>query len=176
MEAEIIERLRTRFDTLDGNGNGFLEKDDFDDEVTRIVSVTGVAAGAPRAQLLRDAYRAYWWAMLDRLDKDGDGRISFEEYAEIVHAVDDFKSFAKARADAVDRFTDFDGDGWIERDDYLAVMVAARFDPAAAGAAYDALVPDQAGKVRAGRYADLIMEFYDTIGKAGAAQLLVPPQ
>lgn len=174
MDPELTERLRMRFQTLDGNSNGYLEGGDFESEVDRIVAATGAPGDSPRAQLLREAYRTYWWAILDRLDRDGDGRIDFDEYAQIVHSIGEFKPFAHARAKAVDRFTDLNADGWIEKADYMTVMLAARFDEAAASAAYDALGPDENGRIRAGRYADLIMEFYDRIADAEAAQRLVP--
>jgi Ca2+-binding EF-hand superfamily protein len=174
MDSALEERLRTRFRTLDGDGSGYLEGRDFESEVDRILSATGVAAESVRAQLLREAYRTYWWALLDQLDRDGDGRISFEEYAQIVHSIDRFKSYARTRAEAVDRFGDLDGDGWIKGSDYLTIMRAARFDEAAIRATFNALSPDENDRIKAGRWADLIMEFYDAIGDAGATQRLVP--
>lgn len=174
MNPELEERLKARFHTFDRNDNGYLEGADFDSEVDQILAATGVAAESPIARLLRAAYQAYWWAMLVHLDLNRDSKISFEEYAQIVHRIGEFKSYAKARADAVDRFTDLNGDGWIERDDYMTVMLAARFAEAAAAAAYDSLGPDQNGRISAGRFAGMIMDFYDQIGDAGAAQKLVP--
>lgn len=176
MHEDVTARLQARFHTLDADADQNLTADDFDGEVTRILQATNVPQDAPRARLLRSAYQAYWWALVDDLDRDGDGRISFAEYAEIVHGVDRFKSFGRARADAVDRFTDLDADGWITREDYRSVMLAARFEEGAAMAAFDAMDEAGDGRILAGRFAQLIMEFYDTIGTAGAAQRLVPHQ
>ena len=174
MHHHVTDRLQARFQTLDTDADHYLTADDFDGEVTRILQATNVPEDAPRARLLRSAYQAYWWALLDDLDRDGDGRISFQEYARIVHEIDRFKSFGRARADAVDRFTDLDGDGWITRGDYRAVMLAARFDENAAMAAFDAMDTAGQGRIPAGRFTELIMEFYDTAGTADAAQHLVP--
>jgi Ca2+-binding EF-hand superfamily protein len=174
MHEHVTDRLRARFQTLDGNGDGYLTGDDFDDEVNRIVKATNVPETDPRARLLRSAYHAYWWAMLHDLDRDHTGKITFDEYAQTVHEVDRFKSFGRARADAVDRFTDLDDDGWVTRDDYKTVMLAARFDETAALAAFDAMDSSGQGRIPAGRFAELIMEFYDTTGTADAAQRLVP--
>ena len=173
MDSALTDRLRTRFQTLDGDGSRYLTAADFDAEVTRILHATQVSDTTPRARLLRSAYQAYWWALLDDLDRNDDGKISFDEYAQIVHSMPRFKPFAKARADAVDRFTDLDADGWITRADYMTVMLAARFDEAAAQAAFDAMDTNHEGRIPAGRFAQLITEFYDSIGAAGAAQRLV---
>jgi Ca2+-binding EF-hand superfamily protein len=174
MDKALTERLWTRFQTLGGENDGYLTAEDFDQEVTRILQATRTAGTTPRAQLLRSAYQAYWWALLDGLDRNRDGKVSFDEYAQIVHGMDKFKSFARARADAVDRFTDLDADGWITRDDFMSVMLAARFNESAARAAFDGMDATGEGRVPAGRFTELIMEFYDTVGGAGVAQRLVP--
>jgi len=70
MHKDLTDRLRTRFQTLDGDGDQYLTGDDFDGEVNRILQATNVPATAPRARLLRSAYQAYWWAMLHDLDRD----------------------------------------------------------------------------------------------------------
>lgn len=172
MDQDLTHRLMTRFQTLDGDGDQYLTGEDFDGEVTRILQATKVPESAPRARLLRSAYHAYWWALLDNLDRDKDGKISFDEYAGIVHDMDKFKAFAKARADAVDRFTDLDGDGWITHDDFMAVMLAARFDKQATQDTFDVMDPAGEGRFAAGKFAEAIMEFYDTVGAAAITQRL----
>jgi Ca2+-binding EF-hand superfamily protein len=176
MHKDVTDRLRTRFQTLDADGDGYLTGDDFDAEVNHILEATNVPETAPRARLLRSVYQVFWWAMVVHLDGGHSGKISFDEYAKTVHEAGLFKTFGRARAEAVDRFADFDDDGWITRDDYMAVMVADRFDEAAARATFDAMDTGGQGRIPAGRFAEMIVEFYDIPGTADAAQRLVPPK
>lgn len=53
--AVANERLKKRFDQWDTNGSGTLERSDFEQEASRIVSAFGKPASSPEAHALRDA-------------------------------------------------------------------------------------------------------------------------
>lgn len=55
-----LDRIKTRFDSWDVNGDGRIDRADFDAESKRILRAFGEAPGSPRSRVLSDAYLGMW--------------------------------------------------------------------------------------------------------------------
>lgn len=176
MDATVRDRLKLRFDILDLDGDGQLEAEDFESLARRLVDTFGLADDSPKARTVLDTHTEYWRQMMSALDRDRDGRVSFDEYLEIVHKSQALLPAAQARADAVDALLDVDGDGRITRKDFLAGMRAVGFIPADSASIFERLDTDSDGFISAGEFAALTMEFYASEDTGSVTNLHLRPQ
>ncbi|MES0834348.1 EF-hand domain-containing protein [Nocardiopsis tropica] len=110
------DRLEERFRLWDHNGNGVIERADFEQEAEGILSRFGVEASAPAAEGLRGAYLG----LFDRLARSaGTERMSKEDFvraaeSEIVSKGDaGFSEVLQPTIQAIMTIADTDGDGRI---------------------------------------------------------------
>jgi len=84
-EALKMRKLRAAFDKKDGNGNGFLEKD----EIFKALANSGVIAS-------QDAVES----LMETIDSDGDGKIDFDEFVAFSEKAEEIQ---KEKKDATGR-------------------------------------------------------------------------
>ncbi|MBT2387291.1 EF-hand domain-containing protein [Streptomyces sp. ISL-11] len=122
-------KAAAQFHALDTNGNGYLERDGYDAIVDRVLAEFSVDPGSPSARNLRQQYLTLFDRLLERMDRDGDGRISEAEFLASVGA-SVTKSHGKAMrpvAHAVFTNADRDHDDHLSAEEFrrlLAVMDA----------------------------------------------------
>lgn len=73
-----------RFASLDADGNGVLEKRDFELSTTRVLEEFGAPAGSAAATKLQDATMAVWTHLVRAADQNSDDKISKDEFANAV--------------------------------------------------------------------------------------------
>lgn len=159
MRAEATQRVALVFSLLDANGNGVLEAEDFTLMGDRVV------AAAPRCgQAAKDAMRAaferYWTTLLTELDANGDGVISFEEYTACVLSPERFDATITGFAQALAALGDPDGDGLIERPDFMALMTAIGFERGNIDALFDAFGPTADDRIAVPTWVEGIRDYY----------------
>ncbi|MFI5938954.1 EF-hand domain-containing protein [Streptomyces uncialis] len=166
--TEAVARAQLVFTLFDADGNGYLEPADFDLMARRTVDALP-AAKEEAGQALLDAFRGYGATLTAELDADGDGRISPQEFTAVVLEPQRFDGAVDVFADALAELGDPDGDGLVERPDFLALMVAIGFEPANIEALFDAFAPVEGDRVPVAVWADGIRDYYrpDRAGIAG---------
>ncbi|MFN5856319.1 MAG: EF-hand domain-containing protein [Pseudanabaenaceae cyanobacterium] len=82
MNDFLDRKLSKRFRTFDYNGNGFIERSDFEMSVARLAEEFGHELESPARQRLLDLSLGLWDQYLQVSDTNGDGRISEAEYKE----------------------------------------------------------------------------------------------
>ncbi|GIG68807.1 EF-hand domain-containing protein [Phytomonospora endophytica] len=153
-DEKILNRLKYRFDLLDANGNGYLQAEDFEVLAERVIAAFGTAT--PQAQeAVRAGHRRYWEGLLGALDADADQQVSFAEYASGLHSAEPIGAYA----DAVAAIADVDGDGFIEKADFVACMRAIGFRDGIEGVFTD-LDTDNDSRVTPREWSAAIREFY----------------
>jgi Ca2+-binding EF-hand superfamily protein len=165
MRAEAIDRVKLRFSLFDVDGNGYLEAPDFDLMAERVVQAVPEAGEAPK-EAVRAAFRTYWTALAGELDANHDGRISFDEYVACLDAPGRFDRAVSGYAESVAALADPDGDGFIERPVFVALMTAIGFEPANISSLFDALGPTDDDRLSTAAWVTGIKEYY-SLGKAG---------
>ncbi|GAA5089316.1 EF-hand domain-containing protein [Nocardia iowensis] len=152
-------KAAAQFRALDLDGNGYLERDDYNAMVDRLLVAFRVAADSPTAMNLRHQYLRLFDKLVERMDTDGDGRVSEAEFLESVG-----RSVAKSRgkamravAHAVFTTADTDHDDHLsatEFDDLLHVMGAPMDRDAVARAV------DSDGRLDRESWARIIDDYY----------------
>ncbi|MDO0924328.1 calcium-binding protein [Streptomyces sp. TG1A-8] len=144
--SEASDRVQLVFSLFDADGNGYLEPADFELMGERVVAAVPAATDAAKNGFL-GALRRYGDTLATELDADRDGRISPGEFTavtldpqRIVAVVDEF-------AESLAALGDPDGDGFVTRADFLALMAAIGFGPSGTEALFDAFGPVDGDRV-----------------------------
>ncbi|ARX84283.1 MULTISPECIES: EF-hand domain-containing protein [Streptomyces] len=78
--AEYERRIAARFATFDQDGNGYISREDFSTAAKALLAEFGVTARSEKGQALYSGAEAFWQGMAGIADRDGDQRITREEF------------------------------------------------------------------------------------------------
>jgi Ca2+-binding EF-hand superfamily protein len=80
VNSEYERRIAARFTTFDQDGNGHIDRSDFSGAAKALLAEFGVAARSDRGQALYGGAEALWQGLAGIADRDGDQRITLEEF------------------------------------------------------------------------------------------------
>ncbi|MFY1677502.1 EF-hand domain-containing protein [Streptomyces sp. WMMC905] len=152
VSSDYERRIAARFATFDQDGNGYIDRQDFSGAAKALLSEFGVAARSDKGQALYGGAEAFWQGMAGIADRDGDQRITREEF--VTGAVkrlrdnpERFAEIARPFLHAVLAVADADGDGSVTVPDTSRVLAVFGVPEGAAGAVAAALDADGDGEV-----------------------------
>jgi len=134
------------FDLLDHNGNGTIEREDFDRLAADLVRAGTDNPHAPTAEAVFRTYHRTFERFVAHVDTDGDGVIDRAEF----HAAMATRADREARFDDIWGPTcdvefdnvDVDGDGRLDRAEFAALMAGFGQTAETASRAFDLLAPN----------------------------------
>jgi Ca2+-binding EF-hand superfamily protein len=161
----VSSKLTLRFKLLDRDGNGYLEESDYEELAQRIASAFGRDVDTAPGSKLRDAYLRLWRALRSKMDTDGDGRISEEEFRSsirdsVVGRADGFDRIIGPIAEAVLDVCDIDGDGVLDEGEVATMLSAFGVSAADARQAFARLDRDHDGRLTRQELTTAVQEFY----------------
>ena len=150
--SEYERRIAARFAGFDQDGNGYIDREDFSGAAQALLAVFAVAARSDRGQALYVGAEAFWQGMAGIADRDGDQRITREEF---VHGAvkrlrdnpDRFAEIARPFLHAALAVADTDGDGTATVEDTARVLKALGVPEDLARTAAAALDSDSDGRI-----------------------------
>lgn len=150
-----MDQADGRFMLFDVDGNGYLERDDYESLAHRLAEGFGVPMSSPKGQAVLDGSLALWHELLRCTDADGDQRISPEEFRFAVRAgaLRDREGLDAAivpAARAVLDLCDADGDGELDRDDLTRLLTLCGLPAGQAGEIFTELDADGSGSLSLG--------------------------
>ncbi|MFB7085586.1 EF-hand domain-containing protein [Streptomyces sp. NPDC056296] len=80
VNSEYERRIAARFATFDQDGNGYIDRSDFSGAAKAVLAEFGTAARSEKGQALYGGAEAFWQGMAGIADRDGDQRITREEF------------------------------------------------------------------------------------------------
>ncbi|MEU8534069.1 EF-hand domain-containing protein [Streptomyces parvulus] len=80
VNSEYERRIAARFSIFDQDGNGYIDRSDFSGAAKALLAEFGVAARSDRGQALYGGAEALWQGLAGIADRDGDQRITREEF------------------------------------------------------------------------------------------------
>ncbi|MFD9909995.1 EF-hand domain-containing protein [Streptomyces sp. NPDC059063] len=78
--AEYERKIAARFATFDQDGNGYISREDFSTAAAALLAEFGVTARSEQGQALYIGAEAFWQGMAGIADRDGDQRITRDEF------------------------------------------------------------------------------------------------
>lgn len=126
----------------------------------------------PRPRRCTRARRRYWQGLVGVLDGDGDGRLSWEEYAR-VHEPAEYEDHVRPYADALTAICDRDDDGFVQHADFVRGMRAVGFPADNVEALFRAFDPQATGRVATSEWRTAIEEYFLARGTHAVGDTLV---
>ncbi|MGW4727873.1 EF-hand domain-containing protein [Streptomyces shenzhenensis] len=152
VSSEYERRIAARFATFDQDGNGWIDREDFSVAAKALLAEFGTAARSDKGQALYAGAEAFWQGMAGIADRDGDQRITREEF--VTGAVkrlrdnpERFAEIARPFLHAALAVADTDGDGSATVDDTARVLRILGVREDVAGPVAAALDADGDGQV-----------------------------
>ncbi|NGO14301.1 EF-hand domain-containing protein [Streptomyces sp. HC44] len=152
VSTEYERRIAARFATFDQDGNGYIDREDFSSAAKALLAEFNTAARSDRGQAVYIGAEAFWQGMAGIADRDGDQRITREEF--VYGAVkrlrdnpDRFAEIARPFLDAALAVADGDQDGAVTIDETARVLKVLGVGADIATAAATALDTDADGRI-----------------------------
>ncbi|MFJ4694086.1 EF-hand domain-containing protein [Streptomyces sp. NPDC088766] len=152
VSSEYERRIADRFATFDQDGNGYIDREDFASAAKAVLAEFGVPARSDKGQALYAGAEAFWQGMAGMADRDGDQRITRDEFVggavkRLRDNPERFAEIARPFLHAALAVADGDGDGRATVDDTVRVLRALGAGEGVARGAAGALDGDADGKV-----------------------------
>ncbi|MFH8794958.1 EF-hand domain-containing protein [Streptomyces sp. NPDC017941] len=144
--AEYERRIAARFATFDQDGNGYISREDFSTAAKVLLAEFGVAARSEKGQALYIGAEAFWQGMAGIADRDGDQRITKDEFVGgAVKRLRDnparFAEIARPFLHALIALADGDGDASVTPEEVQRALRALGVDSSLAEQSAAALGP-----------------------------------
>ncbi|MFD9506309.1 EF-hand domain-containing protein [Streptomyces mirabilis] len=152
VSTEYERRIAARFAGFDQDGNGYIDREDFNAATKAVLAEFDTAARSDKGQALYVGAEAFWQGMAGIADRDGDQRITREEFVNgavkrLRDNPDRFGEIARPFLHAALAVADTDGDGAATVEEAVRVLRALGVPDGAAAVAAAALDTDADGRI-----------------------------
>jgi Ca2+-binding EF-hand superfamily protein len=152
VSSEYERRIAARFAGFDQDGNGYIDREDFNAATKGVLAEFGTPARSDKGQALYIGAEAFWQGMAGIADRDGDQRITREEFVSgavkrLRDNPDRFAEIARPFLHAALAVADTDGDGVATVEEAARVLRALGAGEDVAAAAAAALDADADGRI-----------------------------
>lgn len=178
------QKLERKFRIFDANGDGFVQRDDFDIIIENLHKMRNLTADSDEAKAISEQYLEYWNALRKFADENEDHQVSLEEWLEYHDAAIEFEMILKEHgeqgtlqpfADVLFQLIDRNGDGRISAEEYREFLSVYKLDASAADQAFEHLDQHQNGFLTREEMASLVFEFYASDEPSTAGNWLFGP-
>jgi Ca2+-binding EF-hand superfamily protein len=148
------------FAAMDVNGDGFLEKADFEALTERWIAVRNLANGDPARDRLTAIMMGWWETLVAVSDADRDNRVTLDEVLLVVERLPGMLDAVEATAAAVFEAVDENGDGRISAPEYRRLIETWNGRPVDTEAIFHRLDLDGDGHLSLEEFTALWTEFW----------------
>ena len=160
------DRLKKRFEKWDVNGNGTIEKADYQAEAKRIVQAFGESADSPQARAVMDAFTSMFEYLAGKAGAGPNGKLTLEQFTEVVEAEifasgdAGFNRVVRPTIAAIVGLCDTDGDGEVSPREFGKWLDAIGVEPSAAKASFDAIDANHNGKLTVDELVHAVRDYH----------------
>lgn len=166
-----IEKFQSKFDFLDVDKNGVVERDDFEKALQRLAQERGVQDDPDTLERLSERYYGMWRLLQSLCDANGDGQISLQEWLDYLNAAleedrrqraesSDYRSPFEAMARQFFELLDVRGNGLVSLEEYRAFCLAHGVDAGRVQECFGKLDVNGDGRLGRDEVIDMVLEFY----------------
>ncbi|WP_156756584.1 EF-hand domain-containing protein [Actinokineospora pegani] len=152
MTASVSDsRLQRRFELWDANGDGSIDRSDYEIEARRILRSFGEHETSPKGRNLVSAYLSMWDALADMTGVGPNGSVTMDQFLDAAtrEVVDGgnagFDRTLRPTIEAIVNIADTDGDGEVNPTEFQSWLRATGVDPREADKAFARIDTDGSG-------------------------------
>jgi Ca2+-binding EF-hand superfamily protein len=159
-------RLQDRFNMWDKDGNGSVERGDWESEAQRILSALGVESQSPKGQALTGAYVGMWSYLASQAGIADGASLSFDAFRTVAtqgvldRGQQGFNDVVRPTIRAVADICDTDGDGRISPDEFKGWLTAIGAEQATADSAFAQIDADGNGYLSVDEMVDAVHKYH----------------
>ncbi|MGW0394398.1 EF-hand domain-containing protein [Streptomyces sp. NPDC003042] len=156
-------KLQRRFDLFDKDGDGQVNKEDYDHLAARLAEAAGSGPDSEPARRLRREYDEGWLRMCKQLGCGADASMDREEFVGAWHGVQEAYGFTASILPIVDTVIaamDRDGDGALDAQEFTRWLEAYGVGSGSALEAFERLDRDGDGRISREELAQAFEEFF----------------
>ncbi|MFG2476290.1 EF-hand domain-containing protein [Streptomyces fagopyri] len=161
MASTFQERkLKGMFAAFDADGDGYLREDDFTALVARWSRLPAVGPGTQLRARVETLLMAWWDALLEAGDANGDGTVDLGELLTLVDRLPTMAEAVTATADTVFDAVDANGDGRISPEEHRRLVETWNGQPVDMTGVFELLDPHGDGHLGREDFASLWHQFW----------------
>ncbi|ANN17223.1 signal transduction protein [Amycolatopsis orientalis] len=147
------DRLKKRFQKWDVNGNGKIEKSDFEAEASRIIEAFGEDPTSPQARAVRDSFATMYEYLATKAGTGPKGPLNERQFTEVIEAQifqegdSGFDRVVRPTIAAIVGLCDTDGDGEVNQQEFGKWLAAIGVESSATASAFRAIDVNGNGKL-----------------------------
>ncbi len=166
--AEYERKIAHRFAAFDQDGNGYIDRADFNAAAARLLTEFGTTARCDKGQALYTGAEAFWQGMAGIADVDGDQRVTREEFVggavkRLRDNPERFAEIARPFLRAVIAVADGGNDGRASVAEVERALRVLGASPEIAGIAAQSLDTDRDGRVAESHVVAAIAVYFTVI-------------
>nr|WP_042191104.1 EF-hand domain-containing protein [Kibdelosporangium sp. MJ126-NF4]CEL19845.1 Calerythrin (Calcium-binding protein) [Kibdelosporangium sp. MJ126-NF4]CTQ97069.1 Calerythrin (Calcium-binding protein) [Kibdelosporangium sp. MJ126-NF4] len=160
------ERLRKRFAKWDVNGNGRIERSDYEAEANRIINAFGEDPASPQARAVTQAFVGMFEYLANKAGVGPNGSMNEDQFigvieAEIFQQGDaGFNRVVRPTIASIVGLCDTDGDGEVDQREFSRWLNAIGVEPSAAAEAFRTIDADNSGKLTVDELVHAVREYH----------------
>jgi Ca2+-binding EF-hand superfamily protein len=168
MDSAAYERMiSARFAILDQDGSGYIDREDFSTAAAAVLAEFGTTARCDKGQALYIGAEAFWQGMAGIADRDGDQRITEEEFVtgaakRLRDSPERFADIALPFLHALVSVADQDGDGAATPEEAQRVLQVLGVDQGRAGSIAAGLDADGDGRIVESEFVAAFSAYFTT--------------
>lgn len=159
------QRLEERFKMWDNDGDGRVEREDFEAEARGILTNFGEPESSPKGRAVMDAYLQFWDS-LAKAGGGGAGGFTFEKFSEVVNQQvlsqgdKGYDQSARPMIKAIADLCDQDGDGEVNPEEWKKWMAAVGVDQTRAAETFRQLDTSGNGALSTDELVNAVRDFH----------------
>lgn len=179
MHDLLRQKITHLFNLMDRNHDGFLDRSDFELLGGAYGRAFGLSSGTPEHQEIVDRQLQGWDHAVSKLDADGDGRVTLQEYVVGTgHLASDeasFEQFVVAMARSALSLSDRDGDGRLNLAEITAQLGVHGASAAEAAESFSRLDRDGDGAVTIEELVENTREYFHSTDPGARGNWILGP-
>ncbi|MFF9481776.1 EF-hand domain-containing protein [Streptomyces sp. NPDC014733] len=147
------ERLQRRFELWDRDGDGRIDRSDWDEEAQRILRAFDTAPSSDRGEAVLTAYLGMWDYLAGHAGIDKDGSLGLDQFRELAgrqvldRGAEGFNEVLRPTISSIVGLCDTDGDGQVDPKEFRSWIRAIGSPEETAETAFEAIDADGDGRL-----------------------------